>query len=88
MALQAQQRDLQLARHEANVGCVEDVLVDGPSRRRAWEVAGRTGGNTIVNFPGPADWRGRLVPVRITAAAPNSLRGEPAGKPRGFGHAR
>jgi tRNA-2-methylthio-N6-dimethylallyladenosine synthase len=79
MALQALQRDQQLATHEAMVGRVEAVLVDGPSRRRAWELSGRTGGNTVVNFAGPADWLGRIVPVRITAAAPNSLRGEPAG---------
>ncbi len=80
MALQARQREIQLARHESMVGRVEEVLVDGPSRRRDWELAGRTSGNTIVNFSGPAAWRGRLVPVRITEAAPNSLRGEPAGQ--------
>jgi tRNA-2-methylthio-N6-dimethylallyladenosine synthase len=56
---------------------VEDVLVDSTSRRRAWELSGRTSGNTVVNFPGPARWMGRLVPVRITAANPNSLKGEP-----------
>jgi len=86
MALQALQRDLQFARHRTLVGRVEDVLVDGSSRRRAWEVAGRTGGNTIVNFPGPLDWVGRVVPVRITEAAPNSLRGEV--EPGGSDHAR
>ena len=35
------------------------------TRRRAaaaWELAGRTSGNTVVNFPGPQDWLGRLVP--------------------------
>jgi tRNA-2-methylthio-N6-dimethylallyladenosine synthase len=88
LALQALQRAQQVARHEAMVGRVETVLVDGPSRRRAWEVAGRTDGNTIVNFAGPADWRGRLVPVRVTAAAPNSLRGEAAGHPLESSHAR
>jgi tRNA-2-methylthio-N6-dimethylallyladenosine synthase len=59
-------------------GSTVEVLVESPSRRRAWELAGRTGGNTVVNFPGPLDWVGRLVPVRITGAGPNSLRGEPA----------
>ena len=83
MALQALQRDQQLATHEGMVGRVEPVLVDGPSRRRAWELSGRTGGNTVVNFAGPADWLGRIVPVRITGAAPNSLRGEPAGESDG-----
>jgi tRNA-2-methylthio-N6-dimethylallyladenosine synthase len=88
MALQALQRDLQMARHETMVGRVEDVLVDGLSRRRAWEIAGRTGGNTIVNFPGPESWRGRILPVRITAAAPNSLRGEPVEERLETVHAR
>jgi len=77
MALQARQRDLQLARHQAAVGTIEPVLVDATSRRRSWELAGRTAGNTVVNFPGPAMWIGQVVPVRITEGAPNSLRGEP-----------
>jgi tRNA-2-methylthio-N6-dimethylallyladenosine synthase len=88
LALQALQRVQQAARHEAAVGRLETVLVDGPSRRRGWELSGRTDGNTIVNFPGPAEWLGRLVPVRITQAAPNSLRGEPAGTPLEASHAR
>ena len=77
LALQAVQQAAQTAHFEAAVGSVEDVLVDGASRRRDYEVAGRTSGNTVVNFPGPADWIGQIVPVRITAAGPNSLRGEP-----------
>src|SRR5262249_51975398 len=78
LELQALQRDIQRQWHEAAVGTVTDVLVDARSRRREWELAGRTTGNTVVNFPGPPDALGQLVPVRITAAAPNSLRGEPA----------
>ena len=76
MALQALQRDIQGQWFDSAVGRWEAVLVDGVSRRRGSELAGRTGGNTIVNFPGPADWIGRLVGVRITGARPNSLRGE------------
>jgi tRNA-2-methylthio-N6-dimethylallyladenosine synthase len=76
MAIQALQKDIQGEWFEAAVGSVEPVLVDALSRRRDTELAGRTSGNTIVNFPGPPEWIGRLVPVRITAAAPNSLRGE------------
>lgn len=75
VALQALQRDLQLARHTRSVGTVEQVLVDSVSRRRATELAGRTEGSIVVNFEGPADWIGRLLPVRIIEAAPNSLRG-------------
>ena len=32
-----------------------EVLVDSVSRRRDWEVAGRTGGNTVVNLAVPSD---------------------------------
>ena len=55
---------------------LEPVLVDAPSRRRETELSGRTNGFSIVNFPGPPEWVGRLIDVRITEAAPNSLRGE------------
>ena len=60
-------------------GARSTVLVDAPSRRRDWELQGRTTGNTVVNFPGPADWVGRLVPVRVTEAWPNAVRGEATG---------
>ena len=76
VALQALQRDIQGQWFEASVGQVEPVLVDGVSRRRAFELTGRTSGNTVVNFPGPPEWIGRLLTVHITDAAPNSLRGE------------
>jgi tRNA-2-methylthio-N6-dimethylallyladenosine synthase len=78
MALQALQADIQRALYQASVGSTVEVLVDSTSRRRAWELAGRTSGNTVVNFPGPREWFGQVVPVRITGAGPNSLRGEPA----------
>jgi tRNA-2-methylthio-N6-dimethylallyladenosine synthase len=77
VALQDLQREIQGEWFAAAVGTDVEVLVDGISRRRDSELTGRTGGNTIVNFPGPADWIGRRVGVRITGAAPNSLRGEP-----------
>jgi tRNA-2-methylthio-N6-dimethylallyladenosine synthase len=76
VALQAQQRDIQIALHTEALGRRMEVLVDAVSRRRDWELQGRTEGNSVVNFPGPKDWLGRLVPVRITRAAANSLGGE------------
>jgi tRNA-2-methylthio-N6-dimethylallyladenosine synthase len=75
--LQALQRVTQQTLYREHVGKVEEVLVDSTSRRRAWELSGRTSGNTVVNFPGRTEWVGRLVPVCITAANPNSLKGEP-----------
>ena len=76
--LQALQRDVQQGLYRAHVGRVEEILVDSRSRRRDWELSGRTSGNTVVNFPGQPEWLGRLVPVRVVAANPNSLRGEAA----------
>jgi tRNA-2-methylthio-N6-dimethylallyladenosine synthase len=78
VALQALQRDTQYELFRSHVGRTEHVLVDSISRRRDWEISGRTSGNTVVNFPGQASWLGRLVPVVITAANPNSLRGTPS----------
>ena len=77
VTLQALQRDIQLELHTAALGSQVDVLVDAVSRRRDWELQGRTGGNSVVNFPGPKDWLGRMVPVRITRVGANSLGGEP-----------
>jgi tRNA-2-methylthio-N6-dimethylallyladenosine synthase len=76
MALQELQRTVQGGLYAAAVGRTFDVLVDSRSRRRAWELSGRTSGNTVVNFSGQAEWIGRTVPVRVTSANPNSLRGE------------
>ena len=81
LALQDLQREMQGQWYAAAVGTDVDVLVDGVSRRRAWELAGRTSGHTVVNFPGPPEWVGQVVPVRITEAAPNSLRGEAVSRP-------
>jgi tRNA-2-methylthio-N6-dimethylallyladenosine synthase len=76
VALQGLQRSIQRELFEAAVGRVEPVLIDARSRRREWELSGRTPGNTVVNLPGDPSWVGRTVQVRITGANPNSLRGE------------
>jgi tRNA-2-methylthio-N6-dimethylallyladenosine synthase len=76
VALQSLQGRVQGELYKAAVGRLESVLVDAQSRRRAWELSGRTAGNTVVNFVGAASLIGQLVRVRITEANPNSLRGE------------
>jgi len=78
VALQQRQKGIQTELFTEAIGRTEEVLVDARSRRREWELSGRTSGNTVVNFLGPADWMGRILPVVITAANPNSLRGEAA----------
>ena len=60
-------------------GTVQRILVEGPSRKDASELMGRTECNRVVNFPGgPHATRlvGQLVDVTITEARAHSLRGE------------
>ena len=76
VTLQALQKRIQGELFESAVGRIERVLVDSRSRRRDWELSGRTSGNTVVNLAGEPNWVGRTLNVRITAANPNSLRGE------------
>ncbi len=75
-SLQLLQRRIQQELHERALGRRVEVLVDSRSRRRDWEVSGRTSGNTIVNLPGPAEWVGQFVTVEIRRAGPNSVWGE------------
>ena len=58
------------------LGTVQRVLVEGPSRKDAAELAGRTECNRVVNFKGPIRLAGEMVDVRITETNPHSLRGE------------
>jgi tRNA-2-methylthio-N6-dimethylallyladenosine synthase len=64
-----------LAKHQARVGRVEQVLVEGPSKRDPLMTSGRTRQNKLVHFAGqmPA---GTFAEVRITRAAPHVLAGE------------
>src|SRR6478752_4066442 len=60
-----------LAKHEARVGRVERVLVEGPSKRAADIWSGRTMQNKLVHFaPEAATAAGDILDVRITSAAP------------------
>lgn len=79
VSLQSLQRAIQLELHAAMVGETVEVLVDAASRRRDWELSGRTEGNTVVNFPGKAEWIGRRLAITIRRAGPNSVWGEAAG---------
>ncbi|HYM22500.1 MAG TPA: tRNA (N6-isopentenyl adenosine(37)-C2)-methylthiotransferase MiaB, partial [Vicinamibacterales bacterium] len=76
VALQALQRDIQTRLNAALVGARVEVLVDAASRRRDTELSGRTTGNVVVNLPGPAEWIGRTVPVRVERAGAHSVWGQ------------
>lgn len=64
------------------IGTRQRVLVEGPSRRDASELMGRTENNRIVNFAAPARLIGQMVDVIITDAYTNSLRARVAGVDR------
>jgi tRNA-2-methylthio-N6-dimethylallyladenosine synthase len=76
--LQRLQKRLQELNEEysrAMVGTRQRVLVEGPSRKDANELAARTGNNRVINFAGPQRLIGRYVEVEVTHAYPHSLRG-------------
>lgn len=57
------------------VGGVQRILVEGPSRKDAKHLCGRTGNNRVVNFAsGDHGLIGQFIDVEITEAMPNSLR--------------
>ncbi|MEY2476469.1 MAG: tRNA-2-methylthio-N6-dimethylallyladenosine synthase [Actinomycetota bacterium] len=64
-----------LAKHEARVGRVEDVLIEGPSKKDPAFTTGRTRQNKLVHFAGRVAV-GSYADVLVTGAAPHFLRGE------------
>jgi tRNA-2-methylthio-N6-dimethylallyladenosine synthase len=65
-----------LTRHEARVGRLEEVLVEGPSKKDPAITSGRTRQNKLVHFRPPSPVRaGSYVTVEVTRAAPHHLHG-------------
>ena len=63
----------------SRLGTVQRVLVEGPSRKDANELCGRTDCNRVVNFaggPNAARLKGQMVDIEITQTLPHSLRGQ------------
>ncbi|MBW8827368.1 MAG: tRNA (N6-isopentenyl adenosine(37)-C2)-methylthiotransferase MiaB [Acidobacteria bacterium] len=66
-----------LARHRSRIGHLEEVVVEGPSRKDPGVLSGRSRQNKLVHFA--SDGRlavGTFADVRITGAAPHHLTGE------------
>src|SRR5690625_1483585 len=60
---------------ENMVGTIQQVLVEGPSKRDPNELSGKAANNRTVNFAGQPRLIDTMVDVRITEAMRNSLRG-------------
>lgn len=92
------QTALTLKKNEALVGTIQEVLVDGHSKRLPDQVTGRTACNRVVNFANGDRSEalvGKILPVKIVDAFSHSLLGQPfgegnredAGKNGGLSHA-
>lgn len=65
-----------LARNEALVGQVEEVLLEGPAKRGVGMFMGRTRGHRKVIVPASERLVGELVPVQVKSATASTLMGE------------
>jgi tRNA-2-methylthio-N6-dimethylallyladenosine synthase len=66
--------------NRSRVGLVEEVLVQGPSRRDASRLTGRTRQNRLVHFPAEPGLRpGTYAEVEVTDASTTSLSGRLVG---------
>ncbi|MDQ6986282.1 MAG: tRNA (N6-isopentenyl adenosine(37)-C2)-methylthiotransferase MiaB [Mariprofundaceae bacterium] len=74
-ALLALMREATRQSHQAHIGHVETVLVERRSRSDG-DMQGRTPDFKIVHFKGKKRLIGQFLPVKITAAYGQSLRGE------------
>ena len=63
--------------HERRLGEVEEVMVEGPSRRDPGRLSGRTRHNRLVHFPSDRPLRpGTYASVKVTGASTTNLTGE------------
>ncbi len=74
-SLQALQEKHTLEKHEALVGDIAEILVEGVSKNSQEDISGRTRTNKILNFKGNHELVGKTVHVMITGAYLHSLRG-------------
>ncbi len=66
------------ARHRDRIGRVEEIVVEGPSKREPTLLTGRTGQNKLVHFEpgaGPTPAPGAYAEVEVTGAARHHLSG-------------
>jgi tRNA-2-methylthio-N6-dimethylallyladenosine synthase len=67
-----------LAKHDARRGRLEEVLVEGPSKRDPSVLAGRTRQNKLIHFAGPIDRAlapGTFAAVEVSRGHPHHLSG-------------
>lgn len=74
--LQSTQRNITVSKNKLLEGTIQEILVEGPSKKRKDQLTGRTLGNKVVNCFANKNLKGELVKVRIVKGFQNSLLGE------------
>ena len=74
--LQEKQRKITLSKNRLLEGTIQEILVEGPSKKRDGQLTGRTLGNKVVNFFAKKNFKGQLVRIKIIKGFQNSLLGE------------
>jgi tRNA-2-methylthio-N6-dimethylallyladenosine synthase len=64
-----------LRKHQERIGRIEEVVVEGPSKKDPAVLSGRTRQNKLVHFPTVPVRTGSYATVEITGAAPHHLTG-------------
>lgn len=67
---------ISMEKNQLYVGTIQDVLVEGPSKRNSKTYGGRTDTFKLVNFVGKPEMIGEIVKVKITDSNTFSLIGE------------
>jgi tRNA-2-methylthio-N6-dimethylallyladenosine synthase len=73
------QEAISLRRNHNLVGRSEEVLVEGPSKKDATRLSGRTRSNRLIHFASDGAAEGSFRTVRVTKASPHHLEGELVG---------
>jgi tRNA-2-methylthio-N6-dimethylallyladenosine synthase len=81
--LQEMQCEYSLKKNRLLLNRVEDVLIEGISKKDSRRVTGKTRSNKTVNTVGGEELRGKVVPVRIQEVHLHSLSGALEGLPVG-----
>lgn len=79
------QRSISDRNNQRHVGTIEEILVDGPSKRDQAEWKGRTDTNKVVVFPRGDEGIGEYIKVKIHRATAATLFGSPVdadGRPK------
>ena len=71
------QNEITLEKNQSLVGTIQEVLVEGVSKKGNGQVTGHTPCDKIVNFSDSQARVGQLVPVKIVEASSHSLLGDP-----------